>query len=104
MSVAELEAAVATLAEAVSRSPQVEEEVRAWWRTAAPTRGSLSSELAGAADVLSRELPRLSQTTTGVSATRPFFAGPGGPVVLSWCSASAWRLPDQAAIASVWQA
>lgn len=95
--VAELEAAVGVLAEAVSRSPQVEEDVRAWWRTAAPSPDGLPRELASAADVLSRELPRLSQTSTGVSATRPFLAKAGGPLVLSWCSAAAWRSDAQIA-------
>jgi len=91
MTMTELEAAVATLTASVSRSPRVEEAVRAWWRTASPSPGTLDGKLAAAADVLSRELPRLARTTTGVSALRPVFDSPGASVLLSWCSASAWR-------------
>jgi hypothetical protein len=91
MTVTELEAAVGTLTTAVSRSPLVEEAVRAWWRTASPIPGSLDGELAAAADVLSRELPPMSRTSDGVSRLRPLLGGPGASVVLSWCSASAWR-------------
>ncbi len=91
MTATELEAAVATLTESVLRSPRVEEAVRAWWRTASPSPGTLDGELAAAADVLTRELLRLGRTSTGISALRPWFDGPGASVLLSWCSASAWR-------------
>src|SRR5262245_54680868 len=86
-----LETAVRTLSASMSRSPRVEEAVRAWWGTAWPSAGSLDRELAAAADVLSRELPQLAATSDGVDSLRPLFEGPGAPVLLSWCSASAWR-------------
>lgn len=91
MTVAELETAVEALTEATSRSPELEESVRARWRSPSPPATGLDRELAEAADVLSRELPRLSETSTGISALSPLLAGRGGPVVLSWCSAGAWR-------------
>lgn len=91
MTMTELEAAVDVLTASVSRAPRVEEAVRAWWRTASPSPGTLDRELAAAADVLSRELTRLGRTSPGVAALRPCFAGSGAHVLLSWCSASAWR-------------
>ncbi|MEM9457455.1 MAG: serine/threonine-protein kinase [Myxococcota bacterium] len=92
MTVAELETALGCLTESILQSPEAEEAVRAWWRTPSPVAGALDGELAAAAEVVSRALPRLSQTSDGVSALRPFFARPDAITLLSWCSASAWRL------------
>ncbi|MEM7153433.1 MAG: serine/threonine-protein kinase [Myxococcota bacterium] len=89
--VGELETAVETLTEAVTRSPQLEEEVRAWWRTASPRPGALSGDLAKAATVLSQQIPERSQTDDGIAGLLPLLAGPGGSTILAWCSASAWR-------------
>ncbi|MCX4243963.1 serine/threonine-protein kinase [Paraliomyxa miuraensis] len=91
MTVIELEAAVTKLATAFSRSPQAEEAVRGWWRTPSPSPGTLDGALAKAANLLSRDLPPLSSTSEGIASLRPFFEGPAASVLLSWCSASAWR-------------
>ena len=79
--VTELEEAVETLVASMSASPRVEEAVATWWRTASPSKGSLDRELAAAADVLSRELPRLARSREGISALRPCFEGPGASVL-----------------------
>jgi len=91
MSIPELETAVHTLAESMSKSPELEEAVRTRWRPGAPVAVDLDGALIGAADLLSATLPGLSQTTEGLATLSPILQGPHAPVVLSWCSASAWR-------------
>lgn len=91
MTTTELQAALGTLAESLSRSPQLEEPVRAWWRTASPSKGMLDGELAAAADVVTHELLRLGGAREDIPSLRPLLAGPDASVLLSWCSASAWR-------------
>jgi len=91
MTIPELETAVHALAESMSQSPELEEAARTRWRPASSVDSRLDNGLVEAADVLSRELPSLSQTTEGLTAMSPLLEGPNATVLLSWCSASAWR-------------
>ncbi|MEM6992933.1 MAG: protein kinase, partial [Myxococcota bacterium] len=91
MTVPDLFAAIQTLATAVLDSPEAEERVRRRWRTARPDAEGLTEALATAADTLSTELRTMSQTDAGVAGLRRVLQGAGAPIVLSWCSASAWR-------------
>ena len=86
-----LTAALTTLAEVVGNDPQLEEALRARWRVVEHADDALSEEQRQAADLLDVELPPLTQTDDGVAALGELLDGDGGPVLLSWCSAAAWR-------------
>ena len=86
-----LTTALTILAEVVGKDPQLEEALRARWRVVEHGNDALSEEQRRAADLLDDELPALTQTDEGVAALAGLFEGDAGPVLLSWCSAAAWR-------------
>ncbi len=83
----ELEGAISTLAS----HPDLAEAVSGRWRAGERPAGELPAEARAAADLLARSLPPLTQSDDGVAALSARLAAPGGDVLLSWCSASAWR-------------
>ncbi len=65
--------------------------MRARWHAGAPIDDGLPSELRAAADLCAKAVPELMLTEEGFEAIGAMLGRPGGEVLLSWCSASAWR-------------
>jgi eukaryotic-like serine/threonine-protein kinase len=84
-------AALDLLATALSERPQLEQQLRARWRTGMPGADGLSAELRAAADLCASAVPELMLSDEGVAALGPVLSRPSGAVLLTWCSASAWR-------------
>jgi serine/threonine-protein kinase len=89
--------ALSALAAAFALRPHLEDAVRARWhargRDGAARRpdGELQEDLCAAADGLSEGLPALTHAGRDVAALGTLFEEPAGDVLLSWCSANAWR-------------
>src|SRR6185436_6770185 len=81
--------ALSTLASFLAGQPEAEQAVRARWRAGVKTADELSAEVRAAADLLGTGLPSLIEAQP--AALAGLLAGPGGELLLSWCSASAWR-------------
>src|SRR5258706_5462228 len=88
---AELEGAVSTLAAALAAHPELEDAVRARWHADRRPGGELADDVRAAADLLAAVLPGLTQVEPDARALGELMARPGGEVLVSWCSASAWR-------------
>ncbi len=85
--------AVSTLAAFLANKPEAdsEEAVRARWRAGERQGAELPSEVSAAADLLAAQLPALTLSDGDLPSLGALLAAPGGGVILSWCSASAWR-------------
>ena len=87
----QLEAALTQLADALRAQPKLEQAVRARWHASVPNAEGLSPELRAAADLCAAAIPELSLTEEGFDAVSSMIARPGAEILLTWCSASAWR-------------
>ena len=83
--------AFSTLAATFATEPETEEEVRNRWRVGDQVGNDLADEIRNAADLLTREIPELTHSADGVAALGALFEEAAGEVLLTWCSASAWR-------------
>ncbi|MCC6522650.1 MAG: serine/threonine protein kinase, partial [Polyangiaceae bacterium] len=88
----ELAAALTTLSASLDAQPELGEALRARWRAREHAEGTLSKELAAAADTLVTYVPSMTWSDEERAALGTLFAGPAGQVLLAWCSASTWRL------------
>jgi tRNA A-37 threonylcarbamoyl transferase component Bud32 len=75
----------------IASRPELGEAVRGRWQAGRRLTDDLPTDVRAATERLARELPALAASDEGVSALCGMLDGPGGDVVLSWCSASAWR-------------
>lgn len=91
----EFQDALSTLARALASQPELDSSIRKRWLGGEMSEDSLSDELCAAADLLATELPAMVDTE-GESLSDVFGEENGG-VLLSWCSASAWRADVQMA-------
>jgi serine/threonine-protein kinase len=82
---------VSTLAATLAAHPELEDAVRARWRPGERPASGLPADARAAADRLAVELPALTLSDEGLTALGELLARPGGEILLSWCSASAWR-------------
>jgi hypothetical protein len=89
----ELQNALTTLATALADNPELDEPIRGRWRGGELPQDDLPDELRAAADLLAAELPAVTTADEQGATLGPLFAEHRGEVLLSWCSASAWR-PD----------
>jgi len=73
--------------------PELEDALRACWRPGrrASTPSELPPEVVRAAEALALTLPPLTWEEEALPVLAALVEGPGGRVVLSWASASAWR-------------
>ncbi len=87
----QLEAALASIATALSDSPKLEQAVRARWHAGVAIADDLPPGLREAADQASAAILELSRTEAGFDALSGMLARRGAAPLLTWCSASAWR-------------
>jgi serine/threonine-protein kinase len=88
--------ALATLHTSLTAQPEMEQLVRARWRAESTSGHSrpdgLPSDVAAAADLLGRTLPGLTLTEESLTELSELLDKPGAQHLLSWASASAWRV------------
>jgi eukaryotic-like serine/threonine-protein kinase len=87
----QLQEALPQLASAMTGKPSIEEALRARWRVADHSGDVLTQALRDAADLLETEGLALMQSEEGMAALGDALSAEVGGVLLSWCSASAWR-------------
>ncbi len=87
----QLKDAIVTLTTSLADKPELEEGVRARWRAVDRSSVALADDVREAADLLSDELPAITCAEDSAAALDALFAEDGGEIVLTWCSASAWR-------------
>ncbi|MEZ4446879.1 MAG: serine/threonine-protein kinase [Polyangiaceae bacterium] len=92
MTTPSLDDALATLTASLAQAPDLEEAVRARWRTGGPADSTvLTPEIVAAADSLDAFIPEMTHSDEGVTELHRLIAAEHGSTLLSWCSASAWR-------------
>jgi len=84
------EQAFSTLVGLVSAQPALEEALRVRWQ-ADGRPDSLPAEVRAAADALSAALAPLTLTADGVATLSGLLHRQGAELILTWCTASAWR-------------
>ncbi|MBL4634782.1 MAG: hypothetical protein JKY56_12990, partial [Kofleriaceae bacterium] len=90
---AELQDALITLTNLLASNPELEEAVRNRWRGGdLPEDDALTAEVRAAADLLSAELPKATCSDDELASLNALLVD-SGPILLTWCFASAWR-PD----------
>ncbi len=92
----ELQAALSTLATSLAGDTSLEEALRTRWRHTSAAGGAsagdgMTADIAAAADAVSSELPPLTWHEQVDAALVELMGETAGPLLLTWCSASAWR-------------
>jgi serine/threonine-protein kinase len=95
------QSSLSTLSEFLSSHPELEDAVRARWRPGGRDVGAIDNRLPddvrAAADLLGGALPTLTHSEDDDVPLGSVVSGPGGEVLLLWCSASTWRRDAQMA-------
>src|SRR6478752_2651915 len=85
------ERALATLTQALTEQPELEEPVHERWRSRLGASSALSTELSEAVDTLGEALGGLVRAGQDLSGLRQAFREPSAPILLLWCYANTWR-------------